>query len=227
MVLEKTLKSPLDYKIIPVNSTGNQSWIFIGRTDAEAEVPIFWPPDVKKWLIGKKKKTDAGKDWRQEEKGATEDELVGWHHPLHGHEFEQVLGVADGQGSLVCCRPWGHKESDMTEQLNLLNWTIQMKCPNIWNLQSFWPMEIEIHLASVQIAWSKFELYEKTYEMTWQTRWHAKISRLPKVFEAPGAGNTKETVWDGLAASQRYWICNKNISQNKPQKDLFVIHLLE
>ena len=174
-----------------------------------------------------KKKTDAGKDWRQEEKGATEDELVGWHHPLHGHEFEQVLGVADGQGSLVCCRPWGHKESDMTEQLNLLNWTIQMKCPNIWNLQSFWPMEIEIHLASVQIAWSKFELYEKNYEMTWQTRWHAKISRLPKVFEAPGAGNTKETVWDGLAASQRYWICNKNISQNKPQKDLFVIHLLE
>ena len=92
VVLGKTLESPLDYKEIkPVSPKGNQSWIFIGRTDAEAETPIFWPPDVKNWLIGKD--PDAGKDWRQEEKGTTEDEIVGWHHWLHGHEFELALGV--------------------------------------------------------------------------------------------------------------------------------------
>ena len=97
---------------------GNQSWVFIGKTDAEAEAPILWPPDVKKWLIGKD--PDAGKDWRQEEKRMTEDEMVGWHHRRDGQEFEQAPGVGDGQGSLVCCSPWGHKESDMTERLN---WT--------------------------------------------------------------------------------------------------------
>ena len=105
----ETLKSPLDCKEIkPVNPKGNQSWIFIGRTDAEAETPILWPSDVKSWLIGKA--PDAGKDWRQEGKGMTEDEMVGWHHQLNGHVFEQVLGVGDGQGSLVCCSLWGHKE---------------------------------------------------------------------------------------------------------------------
>ena len=92
-------------------------WIFIGRTDAKAEVP-FWPPDAKNWLIGKD--PDAGKDWRQEKKGMTEDETVGWHHQLNGHEFEHAPGVGDGQGSLVCCSPWGLKESDTTEQMN---WT--------------------------------------------------------------------------------------------------------
>ena len=100
----------------PVHPKGNQSWIFIGRTDAEAETSILWPPDVKNWLIGKD--PDAGKDWRQEEKGTTEDEMVGWHHWLYGHEFEQALGIGDGQGSLVCCSPWGCKESDTTEWLN-------------------------------------------------------------------------------------------------------------
>ena len=89
--------------------------MFIRRTDAEAEVPVLWPPDVKNWLIGKY--PDAGKDWRQEEKGRTE---VGWHHPFYGHEFEQASGVGDGQGSLACRSPWHHKESDTTE---LLNWT--------------------------------------------------------------------------------------------------------
>ena len=114
VVLEKTLESPLDCKEMkPVNPKGNQSWIFIGRTDAEA--PIFWLPDVKNWLIGKD--TDAGKDWRQEEKEMTEDEMVGWHHWLNGHEFEQVLGVGDEQESLACCSPWGCKESDTTEWL--------------------------------------------------------------------------------------------------------------
>ena len=104
VVLEKTLESPLDCKEIkPVNPEGNQSWIFIGRTDAEAEAPILWPPDVKNWFIGKD--PDAGQDWRQEEKGTKEDEMVGWHHQLNGHEFEQALGVADGQGGLACCSP--------------------------------------------------------------------------------------------------------------------------
>ena len=113
----KTLESPLDCEEIqPVHPKGNQSWIFIGRIDAEAETSIFWPPDAKTCLIGKD--PDAGKEWRQEKKGTTEDELVGWHHQPDGNEFEQVLGVGDGQGSLACGSPWGCKESDMTEQLN-------------------------------------------------------------------------------------------------------------
>ena len=122
-VLEKTLESSLDCKEIQlVNPKGIQSWIFIGRTDAGAKAPILWPPDVKNWLIGKD--CDAGKDWSQEEKGMTEDEMARWHHWLDGHEFEQALGVGDGQGSLACCSPWGSKESDTTEQLNWteLNW---------------------------------------------------------------------------------------------------------
>ena len=116
----RTLKSPLDCKEIKlVNPKGNQSWIFIGRTDAEAETPILKPPDVKNWLT--RKDPDAGKDWRREEKGTTEDEMVGWtNHQFHGHEFEQALGVGDGQGTLACCSPWGCKESDTTERLN---WT--------------------------------------------------------------------------------------------------------
>ena len=104
--------------IKPVNPKGNQSWIFTGRTDADAEAPVLWPPDVKNWLIGKD--PDAGKDWRQEEKGMTEDTMVGWHHWFNGHELEQTLGVGEGQGSLACCCLWGHKELDTTEQLN---WT--------------------------------------------------------------------------------------------------------
>ena len=117
----RLFESPLDCKEIqPVNPKGNQSWIFIGRTDAVAEAPILWPPDVKNWLTGKD--TDAGKDWRQEEKGMTEDEMVGWHHRLSGHEFERVPGVGDGQGSLLCCSPWGSGESDMTERLNWTDW---------------------------------------------------------------------------------------------------------
>ena len=117
VVLEKTLESPLDCKEIqPVHPKGNQPWIFIGRTDAEAETPILWPPDATNWFTGRD--PDAGKDWRQEKKGKTEDEMVGWHHQLNGHEFEQALGIGEGQGSLVCCSPWGYKELDMTEQLN-------------------------------------------------------------------------------------------------------------
>ena len=121
VVLERTLESSLDSKEIqPVYPRENQSWIFIRRTDAEAEAPILWPPDAKNWVIGKD--PDAGKDWRRE-KGMTEDEMVGCHHQLDGHEFEQAPGAGDGQGTLACCCPWGCKELDMTEQLNCTDWT--------------------------------------------------------------------------------------------------------
>ena len=112
-MLEKALESPLDCREIkPVHPKGNQSWIFIARTDAEAEALILWPPDAKNWLI--RKDPDAEKDWRQEEKGTTEDEIVGWHHRLNGPEFGQTLGDGEEQGSLVCCSPQGHKKLDMT-----------------------------------------------------------------------------------------------------------------
>ena len=124
VVLEKTLERPLDYKEIkPVNPKGKKSWIFIARADIET--PIFWPPDVKNWLIGKD--PDGGKDWGQEEKGMTEDEMVGWHHWLDERESGWTPGVGDGQGSLACCDSWGCKESDTTERLN---WT---------ELKSSWP----------------------------------------------------------------------------------------
>ena len=115
----RLLKSPLDCKEIqPVHPKGDQYWVFIGRTDAEAETPIFWPPHVKSWLIGKD--SDAGRDWGKEEKGTTEDEMAGWHHWLDGHEFAWTPGVGDGQGGLACCDSWDLKELDTTEQLN---WT--------------------------------------------------------------------------------------------------------
>ena len=117
VVLEKTLESPLDCKEIQsVHLEGNQCWIFIGRTDVEVETPKFWLPDVKNWLIWKD--PDAGQDSRWEEKGTTEDEVVGWHHQLNGHGFGWTPGVSDGQGGLACCGPWGRKESDTTEWLN-------------------------------------------------------------------------------------------------------------
>ena len=112
-------ESPLDCKEIqPVHSEGDQSWDFFGRTDAKAETPVLWLPHAKSWLIGKD--SDAGRDWGQEEKGTTEDEMVGWHHWLDGREFEWTPEVGDGQGGLECCDSWGRKESDMTERLN---WT--------------------------------------------------------------------------------------------------------
>ena len=117
MVLEKTLESPLDCKEIqPVHPKGDESWVFIGRTDDKAETLILWPPHVKSWLVGKD--PDAGRDWGQEEKGTTEDEMAGWHHWLDGPEFEWTPGVGDGQGGLACCDSWSCKESDMTEWLN-------------------------------------------------------------------------------------------------------------
>ena len=134
VVLEKTLESPLDYKEIQlVHPKGNQSWIFIGRTDAEAETPILWPPDMKNWLTGKD--PDAGKDWWQKEKGTTEDEMVGWHHRLSGHEFGWTLGARDGQGDLACCcsvtkscltlRPQGLQHANES--------TLRMRWPKHWS----------------------------------------------------------------------------------------------
>ena len=128
VVLEKAPESPLDCKEIqPVNPEGNQSLIFIERTDREAEAPILWPPDAKNWLIGKD--PDAEQDCRQEEKGTTEYEMFGWHHRLNEHEFEQAQGVGDRPGSLACCSPWGRKQSDMTKWLN---WTEILDVKGLW-----------------------------------------------------------------------------------------------
>ena len=126
-MLEKTLESPLDCKKIqPVHPKEDQSWVFIGRTDAKAETPVLWPPHAKSWLIGKD--SDAGRDWGQEEKGTTEDEMAGWHHGLDGHEFGWTPGVGDGQGGLACYDSWGRQELDTTERLN---WTEFLKV--LWN----------------------------------------------------------------------------------------------
>ena len=117
VVLEKTLERPLDYKEIqPVHAKGDQPWVFFGGNDAEAETPVLWPPHAKSWLTGKA--SDAGSNWGQEEKGMTEDEMVGWHQKLDGCEFGWTPGVGDGQGSLACCNSWGHEESDTAEWLN-------------------------------------------------------------------------------------------------------------
>ena len=122
VVLEKTSESPFDSKEIkPVNLKGHQSWIFIGRTDPEAEAPVFGSSDVNRWLIGKV--PDTGKDWGQK-KRASEDEMAGWHHRCNETELGQTLGDSEGQGGLVCCSPWGHKESDMTGRLNNSNYTL-------------------------------------------------------------------------------------------------------
>jgi len=127
VVLEKTLESPLDCKETqPVHPKGDQSWVFIGRTDVEAETPILWPPNVESWLIGKD--PDAGKDWGQEEKGTTEDEMVRWHHRHNGRGFGWTPGVGDG---LACCGSWGRKESDMTEWLNWTEYKIRNKQYNL------------------------------------------------------------------------------------------------
>ena len=115
VVLEKTLESPLDCREIqPVHSEGHQSWVFFGRTDAKAETPVLWPLHAKSWLIGKE--SDAGRDWGQEEKGTTEDEMAGWHHWLDGRESEWTPGVGSEQGGVACCDSWGRKESDTTER---------------------------------------------------------------------------------------------------------------
>ena len=122
VVLEKSLESPLDCKEIqPVHSEGDQPWEFFGGNDAEAETPVLWPPHSKSWLIGKD--SDAGRDWGQEEKGTTEDEMAGWHHWLDGRESQWTLGVCDGQGGLVCCDSWVTKSQTRLSNWSELNWT--------------------------------------------------------------------------------------------------------
>ena len=134
VVLEKTLESPLDCKQSqPVHSKGDQSWDFFRRTDAKAETLVLWPPHAKSWLIGKD--PDAGRDWEQEEKGITENEMAGWHHRLDGHEFGWTPGSGDGQGGLACCNSWGCKESDLTEWLN---WTKQLLIPIMITNYQWW-----------------------------------------------------------------------------------------
>ena len=142
VVLEKTLECPLFSKEIqPVHPKGDQSWVFIGRTDIEAETPILWPPDAKSWPIWKD--PDAGEDWGQEEKGMTENEMVGWHHWLHGHGFGWTPGVGDGQGGLVCCSSWGRKESDTTEWLN---WTELKLATSFAQFPTYLPFSFGISL---------------------------------------------------------------------------------
>ena len=147
VVLEKIRKSPLDCKEIqPIPPKGKHSWIFIGRTDAEAEAPILWPPDMKNWLL--RKDPDVGKDWTQEKKGTTKDEMVGWHHGLDGHKFEQALRVSDGPRNLVCFSPWCHKELDATERLN-------------------WIRSLKIVFEMVQYL----QIYNSGLDVRWEGRW--------------------------------------------------------
>ena len=145
MVLEKTLESSLDCKKIQlVHPKGDQSWVFTGRTDVEAETPILWPPHAKSWLIGKD--PDAGKDWGQVEKGTTEDEMARWHHQLDGHEFGWTPGAGDGQGGLACCDSWDRKELDTTERLNWteLNWKSILKSRDI-------TLSTKVHLVKAMV----------------------------------------------------------------------------
>ena len=148
VVLEKTLDNPLDYKEIqPVYCKGDQFWVFFGRNDAKAETPVLWPPHVKSWLIGKD--SDAGRDWGQEEKGMTENEMAGWHHRLDGCEFEWSPGVGDGQGGLACCDSWGHKESDMTEWLKwtdaCMTWELMHSAATCYKYTALLLLFLKIH----------------------------------------------------------------------------------
>ena len=154
VVLEKTLESPLDCKEIqPVHAKGDHSWVFFGRRDAKAETPVLWPPDAKSWLI--RKGSDAGRDWGQERKGTTENEMAGWHHRLDGSKFEWTPGVGDGQGGLACCDSWGRKESDTTEPLNWteLNWTGSFYCLTIMNSSAIDISVQVLHEVCFHIPW--------------------------------------------------------------------------
>ena len=165
LVLEKTLESPLDCKEIqPVHSEGDQPSDLFGRTDAQAETPILWPPHAKSWLIGKD--SDAGRDWGQEENGMTEDEMAGWHHRLDGRESEWTPGDGDEQGGLACCNSWGRTESDSTEWLNWTRtgfWsqigpTPSLLLTSMWPSTSFWSslyrlLECKVRLINNYLIW--------------------------------------------------------------------------
>ena len=155
----------LDCKEIqPVHSKGDQSWVFFGRNDAKAETPIFWPPHAKSWLIGKD--SDAGRDWRQEEKGTTEDEMAGWHHQLDGHKFGWTPGVGDGQGGLACCNSQGRKESDTTERLNWTELNNYPICKTAKETQMyrtvFWTL-----WEKARVGWSERKALKHVYYHMW------------------------------------------------------------
>ena len=137
----------LSKEIQPVHPKGDQSWVFIGRTDAKAETPVLWPPHAMSWLIGKD--SDAGRDWGQEEKGMTEDEMAGWHHRLDGRESGWTPGVSDGQGGLECCDSWGHKESDTTERLN---WTAERYYPSVTLELQFYVLLTSLEFCMLQFS---------------------------------------------------------------------------
>ena len=161
VVLEKTLESPLDCKEIqPVHSEGDQPWDFFGKNDAKAETPVLWPPHAKSWLTGKD--SDAGRNWGQEEKGTTEDEIAGWHHWLDGRESEWTPGVGDGQGGLACCDSWGRKESDTTERLN-------------WTDLNWWHMMCNIF--SYSYLTSEFDPW--VTKLPWRRKWQLTSVFLP------------------------------------------------
>ena len=178
VVLEKTLESPLDSKKIqPVHPKGDQSWVFIGRTDVEAETPILWPPDAKSWLIGKD--PDAGRDWGQEEKGTTEDEMAGWHHQLNGHGFGWTLGVGDGQAGLACCDSWGRKELDTTEWLN-------------WTELNHYSTITEVSTCICYFSFPHGSLAK------WPPVNAGDVSLIPGLGRSPGKGNSKSLQYSCL-----------------------------
>ena len=176
VVLEKTLESPLDCKEVqPLHPKGNQSWVFIGRTDDEAEAPILWQPDVKNWVIGKD--PDAGKDWRQEEKGTTEDEMVGWHHWLDGHKFEQTPEAGDGQGSLACYSPWGCSIGhDWATELNWASLDISQYstqlCLTLCNPMDCSPPGSSVHEISQEEYWVVFHFLLQGILLTQEWKLH-------------------------------------------------------
>ena len=144
VVLEKTLESPLECKEIqPVNLKGDRFWVFIGRTDVEAETPILWPPDAKTWLIGKD--PDAGNNWGQEEKRMIEDEMVGWHYQLNGHGFGCTPGVGDRQAGLGCCDSRDRKELRMAGRLNWIEWLMSLNVMSYTYLPSVYPLQWSVH----------------------------------------------------------------------------------
>ena len=177
-------ESPLDCKEMQlVHSKGDQFWLFFERNDAEAETPVLWPPHVKSWLIGKD--SDAGRDWGQEEKGTTEDEMAGWHHWLDGRELEWTPGVGDGQGGLACCNSWGHKELEMTERLNWteLNWRLSppkffQRWVRYWDILAFTVWEHSVFASRTLLAGSHTAYFsavsqpwKRTLGINWTFPW--------------------------------------------------------
>ena len=173
VVLEKTLESPLDCKEIqPVHSKGEQSWVFIGSTDAEAETLILWPPDAKSWLIWKD--PDVGKDWGQEEKGMTEYEMVGWHYQLNGHGFRWTLGVGDGQGGLAWCGSRGHKKSDTTEWLNWTECKLKETAAPSWRFSSANLIVYLFYLSTEFVTWLSCHLRSNSTVLS--SFWRVKLT---------------------------------------------------